>query len=384
MSGSPGTKSIGTTRGSGSPSRFRPTGKRSADHHAARLERGDRTPRLARQVRPGAARRNSSLPRSRLETARSAKRAPRPLDRTGDAAAPLGRPRFRAHGFAPGEARGVLPVLPARGIDHGLARQALRHPRKRRTGPAPGRVSAPQGTGEARPLRNRPSASRRLRPDPCLPRERLARGAGALARSAELPAKAQQRPRGRNRRAAEPAYSSPMKLSFPREIPRRAALVVMALALIASVVAGREEVSSHPQAAPEPAPVINRAPPQASLPALDLDKLNRSVKNNKITDLFASKAVVPIPTPVSVAITLPPPPPPPAPTAPPLPFRYFGKWIEGDRTVVFLWNNSDGYSVAAGDTVEGTYRIEAITDSSVDFIYLPLGSKQTLPIGKPE
>jgi len=115
-----------------------------------------------------------------------------------------------------------------------------------------------------------------------------------------------------------------------------------------------------------------------------LDKLNRSVKNNKITDLFASKAVVPIPAPVAVAITLPPPPPPPAPTAPPLPFRYFGKWIEGDRTVVFLWNNSDGYSVAAGDTVEGTYRIEAITDSSVDFIYLPLGSKQTLPISKPE
>ena len=175
-----------------------------------------------------------------------------------------------------------------------------------------------------------------------------------------------------------------MKLSFPREIPRRAALVVMALALIASVVAGREEVSSDPQAAPEPAPVMNGAPPQASLPDLDLDKLNRSVKNNKITDLFASKGAAPIPAPVAVAITLPPPPPPPAPTTPPLPFRYFGKWIDGDRTVVFLWNNSEGHSVAAGDTVEGTYRIESITDSSVDFIYLPLGSRQTLPISKPE
>jgi hypothetical protein len=175
-----------------------------------------------------------------------------------------------------------------------------------------------------------------------------------------------------------------MKLSFPREIPRRAAAVVVALALIASVVAGREELSPDSQTAPEPAPVMNGATPQAGLPDLDLDKLNRSVKNNKITDLFASKAAVPTPPPVTMAIAPTPPPPPPAPTAPPLPFRYFGKWIDGDRTVVFLWNNSDGYSVAAGDTVEGTYRIESITDSSVDFIYLPLGSKQTLPISKPE
>jgi hypothetical protein len=177
-----------------------------------------------------------------------------------------------------------------------------------------------------------------------------------------------------------------MNLSFPREIPRRAALVVVALALIASVVAGREELSSDPQAVPEPAPApaVNGATPQASLPDLDLDKLNRSVRSNRITDLFASKPAVPPPPPVVVAITPPPPPPPARPSAPPLPFRYFGKWIDGDRTVVFLWNNSEGHSVAAGDTVEGTYRIEAITESSVDFVYLPLGSKQTLPISKPE
>ena len=177
-----------------------------------------------------------------------------------------------------------------------------------------------------------------------------------------------------------------MKVSLPREIPRRAALVVVALALIASVVAGREDLPSDPQAAPEPAPAsaVNGATPQANLPDLDLDKLNRSVRSNRIADLFASKAAVPPPPPVVVAITPPPPPPPAPPSAPPLPFRYFGKWIDGDRTVVFLWNASEGHSVAAGDTVEGTYRIEAISDSSIDFVYLPLGSKQTLPISKPE
>ena len=174
-----------------------------------------------------------------------------------------------------------------------------------------------------------------------------------------------------------------MKRSFPREIPRRAALVVVALALIASVVAGREESASDPQATPEPAPAVTSAP-QPTLPDLDLDKLNRSVRNNRITDLFASKAAVPPPPPVAIVVAPPPPPPPAPPSAPPLPFRYFGKWIDGDRTVVFLWNNRESHSVAAGDTVEGTYRIEAITDSSIDFVYLPLGSKQTLPISKPE
>ena len=177
-----------------------------------------------------------------------------------------------------------------------------------------------------------------------------------------------------------------MKLPFLREIPRRAAAAVVALALIASVVTGREELSPDPQAAPVPAsaPAANGAAPPAGLPDLDLDKLNRAHKGDKITDLFASKSAVPIPPPVAMATAPAPPPPPPAPTTPPLPFRYFGKWVDGDRTVVFLWNNSEGHSAAAGDTVEGMYRIESITDSSVDFIYLPLGSKQTLPITKPE
>jgi hypothetical protein len=67
-----------------------------------------------------------------------------------------------------------------------------------------------------------------------------------------------------------------------------------------------------------------------------------------------------------------------------LPFRYFGKWVDGEKTVVFLWQNNEGRSVSAGDTVDGTYQIESITEASVNFIYLPLGSKQTLPITNPD
>ena len=175
-----------------------------------------------------------------------------------------------------------------------------------------------------------------------------------------------------------------MKLPFPRDVPRRAAVVVVALALIASVVAGREEPSADPQREPASAPATGEPTPQASLPDLDLDKLIRASRTNKITDLFASKAFMPAPPPAAVAITPAPPPPPPAPAAPALPFRYFGKWVDGEKTIVFLWQNNEGRSVSAGDTVDGTYQIESITESSVNFIYLPLGSKQTLPITNPE
>ncbi len=178
-----------------------------------------------------------------------------------------------------------------------------------------------------------------------------------------------------------------MKLPLPRDVPRRAAAAVVALALIASVVAGREE-PSDPQTdrARESAspPTANGPAPQSSLPDLDLDKLNRAARTDKITDLFASKALIPAPPPATVAVTPPPPPPPPAPTTPPLPFRYFGKWVDGEKTAVFLWQNNEGRSVSAGDTVDGTYQIESITDSSVNFIYLPLGSKQALPITHPD
>jgi hypothetical protein len=178
-----------------------------------------------------------------------------------------------------------------------------------------------------------------------------------------------------------------MKLPLPRDIPRRAAVVVVALALIASVVAGREEPSADPHDRARESAVASTAnglAPQPSLPDLDLDRLNRAVRNNKITDLFASRAAVPAPPPVTAAITPLPPPPPPAPTTPALPFRYFGKWVDGEKTAVFLWQNNEGRSVSAGETLDGTYQIESITDSSVNFIYLPLGSKQALPITHPD
>jgi len=178
-----------------------------------------------------------------------------------------------------------------------------------------------------------------------------------------------------------------VKLPSPRDIPRGAASVAVALALIAGVVAGRDEPGANGspanRASEQPrATAANAAQP--GLPDLDIEKLSRAAKSGEVTDLFALKTAMLAPAPPATsAVASPPPPPPAKPTAPPLPFGYFGKWVDGEKNVVFLWRNNEGYGVVAGDTVDGTYRVDSITESSIDFTYLPLGSKQTLLITEP-
>jgi hypothetical protein len=176
-----------------------------------------------------------------------------------------------------------------------------------------------------------------------------------------------------------------MKRFWTRDISLRAAAAIVALALVASVVTGREEPATDALSPP----AERLAPPAANtpqLPDLDLDKLRRPEIGEKIANLFVSRTWMQQPPAAAAApaVNPAPPPPPPPPTAPALPFRYFGKWVDGERTVVFLWKNSDTHSVSAGDTLEGTYRVESITDSTVDFTYLPLGTRQTLSVSQPQ
>ena len=86
---------------------------------------------------------------------------------------------------------------------------------------------------------------------------------------------------------------------------------------------------------------------------------------------------------------LPPPPPPPVlppaprakPVAPPLPFSFFGTLDEqGAARRVFLTKGEQLIIVKANDVVDGRYRIDRITESSVELTYLPLNQKQNIPI----
>lgn len=89
---------------------------------------------------------------------------------------------------------------------------------------------------------------------------------------------------------------------------------------------------------------------------------------------------------VSWYVPPPPPPPPapvtpPAPTAPPLPFAYLGQYAEDDRRLILLSRGDRVMTAVIGDVIDKTYRVESMTGGLLTFVYLPLGTTQTLDTG---
>lgn len=175
-----------------------------------------------------------------------------------------------------------------------------------------------------------------------------------------------------------------MKRPLLPDIPRRALAAVLALALLASMVAGREP-SSAPRSKDVGAPRVDTAPERTDVRAedLDMDGIAGRVREREIPDLFAGRSWAPVPPLVVNALPPPKPEPLPPPSAPPLPFRYLGRLVDGAKVVVFLEKNQEALSVAAGDRIESLYQVEGIEESAVHFIYLPLGARQTLSVSAP-
>ena len=101
----------------------------------------------------------------------------------------------------------------------------------------------------------------------------------------------------------------------------------------------------------------------ASLDARGLDDMK--------VDLFAAKSWY----------VAPPPPPPPKPTAPPVPFVFIGRLIEGDRPAVFVTAGDRNQVLRAGDVVDGAWRVDAIEPTRMKLTYLPLNENQYLALG---
>jgi hypothetical protein len=163
-----------------------------------------------------------------------------------------------------------------------------------------------------------------------------------------------------------------MKNPFKRDIPPGAAAVIVALTLLASVVTGGERLNTPATTEPAGKPVAGAKEDMD----FDPSKLDRQRKEREIQDLFASPA-----PPVVAAAPIAQPPPRPA--APPLPFRYLGRLADGAKVLVFLERNHESLSVPAGETIDGLYRVESIADSSIEFVYLPLGTRQMLHVPAP-
>ena len=119
----------------------------------------------------------------------------------------------------------------------------------------------------------------------------------------------------------------------------------------------------------------------ADLPARELSATPATSAADAVVDLFAPVSWEPPPSPQ---------PPAPAaplvqtPQAPPLPFEFFGRTEVVERPGAMLVHLSRGkevFSVREQEQIDEQYRIEKIGHDALEFVYLPLGTKQILVIG---
>lgn len=161
-----------------------------------------------------------------------------------------------------------------------------------------------------------------------------------------------------------------------KNVPPRAILAAGAMTLAVSVVMGRE--NQEPPAMV--ALAARTAAPAATTEAaadLDLQQLARPKKADNIPDLFAPRnlTLAALPPVASVEPATPPPP-----SAPPLPFTYLGRFVDGEKMEVFIALGEEHYTAEKGKTIDGKYKVEKVTATAVTFVYLPLGTRQSLPV----
>jgi hypothetical protein len=157
-----------------------------------------------------------------------------------------------------------------------------------------------------------------------------------------------------------------MKLAFlQRDIPKRALLVVVALAAVAGVVTGREK--------PAPEVVQERIAPAPKADfSIDLAKLERIEAGLPAGDPFAPRSFGAQESPQAAA--------PARPEVPPLPFQYVGKVIEDGKQEVYVLRGDELLAIARGQKIGNDYRVDKITGKSITFTYLPLKTRQTLDL----
>ena len=173
-------------------------------------------------------------------------------------------------------------------------------------------------------------------------------------------------------------------------IPAKQRWIIYALALALTLVAvkwagGQDRAENGAAAARQAdeaakpargAPAVGAAAER--IPELRLDLLGSRTSPAPAGDPFQARSWAPPPDAEAPRRRLPPPPP----QAPPLPFAYMGKLVEDATTTVFLSRQDRNYVVRAGDTIDGTYRVERVGDDGLVVTYLPLKIQQTLPFGE--
>ncbi|MBX9904075.1 MAG: cohesin domain-containing protein [Burkholderiales bacterium] len=90
-------------------------------------------------------------------------------------------------------------------------------------------------------------------------------------------------------------------------------------------------------------------------------------------ELFGLQSWQPPPPKIVVA---PPPPPPP----PPMLYRFAGRLLQDGKSQVFVSKGDAPVGINPGDTLDGGYVVESITNSAIELIYPPLKHKASIAI----
>lgn len=156
-------------------------------------------------------------------------------------------------------------------------------------------------------------------------------------------------------------------------------VAVAALAFLAAVSdEGQQVETAQVHAA---VPRVAEAPPP--LPRVELERLERTTpaaKELKVGTAFSATSwfVPPPPAPSRPVAQAPPAPP----SAPAMPFSFLGRYVEDGALVILLVKGDRIYTVAEGEVIENTYRVERLTNGALEMTYLPLNTRQTLQAGE--
>ncbi|HWW04564.1 hypothetical protein [Collimonas sp.] len=134
--------------------------------------------------------------------------------------------------------------------------------------------------------------------------------------------------------------------------------------------------ANNPQAASKQS-TSNQAAAAAALPKTITLPARTNLEQAGANNLFAANSWLPPPPPPPKEE---PPPPPPPPTAPPLPFNFVGLLQDQAKPTAFLAKDDQLLLVTAGDTVEGSYRIDSVSAKEIVLTYLPLNQRQSILI----
>jgi len=63
-----------------------------------------------------------------------------------------------------------------------------------------------------------------------------------------------------------------------------------------------------------------------------------------------------------------------------MPYRYAGKLVQGGQQSVLLAMGDRVFPIKEGDTLDGTYRVEAIGETQITLMYLPMKHKESIPV----